>query len=30
MTVGSSRPLEDAWRIGMGELVRWFGELHGL
>jgi acetamidase/formamidase len=29
-TVGSSRPLEDAWRIGMGELVRWFGELLGL
>jgi acetamidase/formamidase len=30
MTVGSGRPLEDAWRAGMGELVRWFGELHGL
>ncbi|MCV2491414.1 acetamidase/formamidase family protein [Geodermatophilus sp. YIM 151500] len=30
MTVGSSRPLEDAWRIGMVELVRWFGELYGL
>ena len=30
MTVGSSRPLEDAWRIGQVELVRWFGELHGL
>jgi len=30
MTVGSSRPLEDAWRIGQSELVRWFGELYGL
>ncbi len=30
MTVGSSRPLEDAWRIGQAELVRWFGELYGL
>ena len=30
MTVGSSRPLEDAWRIGMTELVGWFGELYGL
>lgn len=30
MTVGSSRPLEDAWRIGQAELVHWFGELYGL
>jgi acetamidase/formamidase len=30
MTVGSSRPLEDAWRIGMTELVGWFRELYGL
>ena len=30
MTVGSSRPLEDAWRIGQVEMVRWFGELYGL
>jgi len=30
MTVGSSRPLEDAWRIAQAELVRWFGELYGL
>jgi acetamidase/formamidase len=30
MTVGSSRPLEDAWRIGQTELVRWFQELYGL
>src|ERR1700712_396514 len=30
MTVGSSRPLEDAWRIGQAELVGWFGDLFGL
>ncbi len=30
MAVGSSRPLEDAWRIGQVELVRFFGELYGL
>lgn len=30
MTVGSSRPLEDSWRIGNSELVHWMGELHGL
>ncbi|MDQ1483494.1 MAG: hypothetical protein QOF35_1570 [Actinomycetota bacterium] len=30
MTVGSSRPMEDAWRIGNAELVRWVGELYGL
>jgi acetamidase/formamidase len=30
MAVGSSRPLEDAWRIGAVEMVRWFGELYGL
>src|SRR5690348_13062844 len=30
MAVGSSRPLEDAWRIGMTELVAWFRELYGL
>ena len=30
MTVGSSRPLEDAWRIAQAELVTWFGELYGL
>ncbi|MGZ4626110.1 MAG: acetamidase/formamidase family protein [Kineosporiaceae bacterium] len=30
MTVGSSRPLEDAWRIGSVEMVRWLGELYGL
>ncbi len=30
MAVGSSRPLEDAWRIAQVEMVRWFGELYGL
>jgi len=30
MTVGSSRPLEDAWRIGQTGLVHWFCELYGL
>ncbi|MFC7655773.1 hypothetical protein ACFQV8_03805 [Pseudonocardia benzenivorans] len=30
MTVGSSRPLEDAWRIGQVEMVHWLGELHGI
>src|SRR4051812_43338198 len=30
MTVGSSRPMEDSWRIGNAELVHWIGELYGL
>jgi len=30
MTVGSSRPMEDSWRIGQVELVTWFTELYGL
>jgi len=30
MTVGSSRPLEDSWRIANAELVRWVGRLLGL
>ncbi len=30
MTVGSSRPLEDAWRIGQAALIGWFGDLYGL
>ncbi|MCW2724666.1 MAG: Acetamidase/Formamidase [Frankiales bacterium] len=30
MTVGSSRPLEDSWRIGQAELIAWFVELYGL
>jgi acetamidase/formamidase len=30
MTVGSSRPLEDAWRVSQVEMVSWLGELYGL
>ncbi len=30
ITVGSSRPLEDAWRIGQKEMISWLGTLHGL
>src|SRR5262245_11997070 len=30
MAVGSSRPLEDAWRIAQVEMVQWLGELYGL
>jgi acetamidase/formamidase len=30
MTIGSSRPLEDAWRIGNADLVHWVSELYGL
>src|SRR4051794_13167109 len=30
MTVGSSRPMEDSWRIGNAELVHWVGDLYGL
>jgi acetamidase/formamidase len=30
MTVGSSRPLEDAWRVSQVELVAWLIELFGL
>ncbi len=30
MTVGSSRPLEDAWRVSQVEMVGWLGELYGL
>jgi len=30
MTIGSSRPMEDSWRIGNAELVRWVGEMCGL
>jgi len=30
MTVGSSRPMEDSWRIGQVELIRWFQDLYGL
>jgi acetamidase/formamidase len=28
--VGSSRPLEDAWRISQTEMVGWLGNLYGL
>ena len=30
MAVGSSRPMEDAWRIGNVEMIRWLQELYGL
>ncbi|HUG83823.1 MAG TPA: acetamidase/formamidase family protein [Euzebya sp.] len=30
MAVGSSRPMEDAWRIGQVEMVRWLEQLYDL
>jgi acetamidase/formamidase len=30
LVVGSSRPLEDAWRISQVEMIAWLGELLGL
>ena len=30
IVVGSSRPLEDAWRISQVEMIAWLGELLGL
>ena len=30
MVVGSSRPMEDAWRISQVEMVRWLSELLGI
>jgi acetamidase/formamidase len=30
VVVGSSRPLEDAWRISQVGMVTWLGELYGL
>jgi acetamidase/formamidase len=30
MAVGSSRPMEDSWRIAQTELVHWFTDLFGL
>jgi acetamidase/formamidase len=30
MTVGSSRPMEDSWRIANAELVHWVAQLYGL
>ncbi|MQA10754.1 MAG: acetamidase [Pseudonocardiaceae bacterium] len=30
VVIGSSRPLEDAWRASQVDMIRWFGELYGL
>lgn len=30
MAIGSSRPMEDSWRIANAELVHWVSRLHGL
>jgi acetamidase/formamidase len=30
MTVGSARPLEDAWRASQTDMISWLGELYGL
>jgi len=30
MTVGSSRPMEDSWRIANAELVHWMAQLYDL
>ena len=30
LAVGSSRPLEDAWRIAQAEMIAWLVELYGL
>lgn len=30
MSVGSSRPMEDSWRIGQVDLIRWIESLYGL
>ena len=30
MAIGSSRPLEDSWRIANAEVVHWVAELYGL
>ncbi|TWP38139.1 acetamidase/formamidase family protein [Leekyejoonella antrihumi] len=30
MSVGSSRPMEDAWRIATGDMITWFADLFGL
>jgi acetamidase/formamidase len=30
MTIGSGRPLEEAWRAGQVEMIGWLGELYGL
>lgn len=30
MTVGSSRPMEDAWRVATGEMIQWVSRTYGL
>ena len=30
MAVGSSRPMEDSWRIANAEMVHWIAQLHDL
>jgi acetamidase/formamidase len=30
MVVGSSRPMEDAWRIAQVEMTHWLGDIMGL
>jgi acetamidase/formamidase len=30
ITLGSARPLEDAWRVSQVQMVHWLSELHGL
>lgn len=30
MSIGSGRPLEDAWRIGQHDMIGWMGDLFGL
>ncbi|MFC4001882.1 acetamidase/formamidase family protein [Prauserella oleivorans] len=30
VVIGSSRPLEDAWRASQVDMIHWFGELYGL
>jgi acetamidase/formamidase len=30
ITVGSARPLEDAWRASQVDMIAWLGELYGL
>lgn len=30
MSIGSGRPLEDAWRASQVDMIRWMGELYGL
>lgn len=30
MSIGSSRPMEDAWRIATGDMIAWLGDLYGL